>query len=134
VCYILFLALRTLSIEHVCRRSVCVFVQIVYCGKMANWIWLPFGMVSGVGRGMGVLDGGGERRRGRDSFGVNLVCPIVINGDLLHSCARATSSSEMTLGGGNNDNIALFLYILVVFAVVIMSVWLFFLLCLQCFE
>ena len=30
---------------------------------------MPFGMVSGVGRGMGVLDGGGDRRRERDSFG-----------------------------------------------------------------
>jgi len=27
------------------------------------------GMVSGVGRGMGVLDGGRDRRRGRGSFG-----------------------------------------------------------------
>jgi len=30
---------------------------------------MPFGMVSGVGRGMGVLDGGGDRRGGRGSFG-----------------------------------------------------------------
>jgi len=27
---------------------------------MADWIWMPFGVVSGVGRGMGVLDGGIE--------------------------------------------------------------------------
>jgi len=27
------------------------------------------GMVSGVGLGMGTLDGSGDRRRGRDSFG-----------------------------------------------------------------
>ena len=31
---------------------------------------MPFGMVNGVGRGMGVLDGGGDRRRERGSFGV----------------------------------------------------------------
>jgi len=24
---------------------------------MAEWIWMPFKVVSGVGRGMGVLDG-----------------------------------------------------------------------------
>jgi len=24
---------------------------------MADWIWMPFGVVSVVGRGMGVLDG-----------------------------------------------------------------------------
>jgi len=34
---------------------------------------LPFGMVSGVGRGMGVIDGGGDHRRGRAVLGVNLV-------------------------------------------------------------
>jgi len=28
-----------------------------------------FGMVSAVGRGTGVLDGGGDRRKGRGSFG-----------------------------------------------------------------
>ena len=43
---------------------------------------MPFGMVSGVGRGMCVLDGvvivEGE---GRDCFGVNLGRPIVTNGD-----------------------------------------------------
>jgi len=38
--------------------SVCV--QKVYCGKMADSIWMPFGMVSGVVRGMSVLDGGGD--------------------------------------------------------------------------
>jgi len=30
-----------------------------------------FGVVSGVGLGMGVLDFGGDRRRARDSLGVN---------------------------------------------------------------
>jgi len=42
---------------------------------------MPFGMVSGVGRGIGVLDGGGDRRRKRDSFGANLGRPIVTNED-----------------------------------------------------
>jgi len=30
---------------------------------------MPFGIVSGVGRGSGVLDKGGDRQRGRGSFG-----------------------------------------------------------------
>ena len=30
---------------------------------------MPFEVVSGVGRGMGVLDGGDDRRRGTRSFG-----------------------------------------------------------------
>ena len=29
---------------------------------------MPFGVVSGVGRGMGVLDVGGDRQRGSGSF------------------------------------------------------------------
>jgi len=36
--------------------SVCLSVWKVYCGKTADWIRMPFGMVSGVGRGLGVLD------------------------------------------------------------------------------
>ena len=45
---------------------------------------MPFGVVRGVGRGMGVLDVGGDRRRERGSFGqfgVNVGRPIVTNGD-----------------------------------------------------
>jgi len=42
--------------EHV-SRSVCLSVRKVYCGKTAEWIRMPFGMVSWVGRTMGVLDG-----------------------------------------------------------------------------
>ena len=33
---------------------------------------MPFGMVSGVGRGMGVLDGGGNRRQEGAVLMVNL--------------------------------------------------------------
>jgi len=44
---------------------------------------MPFGMLSGVGRGMGVLGPyeGGDRRRRRGSFGVDLGRPIEISGD-----------------------------------------------------
>jgi len=38
-------------------------------------------MVSGAGRGMGVLDGGDDRRREGAVLGVNLGRPIVTNGD-----------------------------------------------------
>jgi len=40
----------------------------MYCGKTADWMRMPFGVVSGVGIGMGVLDFGGYRRRERSSF------------------------------------------------------------------
>ena len=59
--------------------------------KTADWIRMPFVVVSGVGRGIGALDGGDDRRRGRDSLGVNLGRPTVTNG------AFATRSSRITL-------------------------------------
>ena len=37
---------------------------LLYCGKTADWIWMPFGVVRGVSRGMGVLEGVGDRRIG----------------------------------------------------------------------
>jgi len=60
-------------------RSVCVLVQKVYCGKMADWIWIPFRVVSGVSRGMGVLDGVHVPQRERGGFGGRFV-PIGLNG------------------------------------------------------
>jgi len=36
---------------------------------MADWIWMPFGVVSGVGQGIGVLDWVGDCGKGRGSFG-----------------------------------------------------------------
>ena len=44
---------------------------------------MPFGMVSGVGRGMGVLDAGGDRRREEAVLGVNVWHPIVTIGDFV---------------------------------------------------
>jgi len=53
---------------------------------------MPFGVVSGVGRGMGVLDRGGDRRRETGSFGVNVgQHPIVTDG-------WRRGSSQITLG------------------------------------
>jgi len=40
---------------------------------------MPFRMVSVVGRGMGVLDGGGDRQK-KGSLGVNFGRPAVTNG------------------------------------------------------
>ena len=64
----------------------------VHCGKMADWIWMPFGVVSGVGLGMGVLDFSGDRRRETkgEVWGVNLWRPIITNGDFVASlCGSA---------------------------------------------
>jgi len=42
-----------------------------------------FGMVSGVGRDMGVLNGGGYRQWEGAVLGLNLGHPIVTNGDFV---------------------------------------------------
>ena len=39
--------------------------------------------MNGVGRGMGVLDGDGDRRKGRARFRGNVAHPIVTNGDFV---------------------------------------------------
>jgi len=44
---------------------------------------MPFGMVSEVGRGMRILDGGGDRRREGAVSMVNAGHPIVANGDFV---------------------------------------------------
>jgi len=44
---------------------------------------MQFGMVNGVGREMGVLDGGGDRRREEAVLWVNLGRPIVTNGEFV---------------------------------------------------
>ena len=64
-------------VPHICRSSH------VSSGNTGDWIGMPFGVVSGVGLGMGVLDFGGDRRRGRGSLGMNLRHPIVTNEDFV---------------------------------------------------
>ena len=44
---------------------------------------MPFGVVSGVGRRMGVLDCGGDRRREGAVLGVKVGHPIVTNRDIV---------------------------------------------------
>jgi len=44
---------------------------------------MPFGVMSGVGRRTGVVDGIGDHPRGRGNLGVNFGRPIVTNGDFV---------------------------------------------------
>jgi len=79
--------------------GLCVGLSVwkVYCGKMAHWIQMPFVMVSGVGRGMGVLNGVGYHRIGRGSFGVEFWAPLYPKGNLLHSCAKCVQRTSCRL-------------------------------------
>jgi len=53
----------------------------VSCGKTADWIRMPFGVVSEIGRGISVLHGGWLSSKGRGSFRVNEGHRIVTNWD-----------------------------------------------------
>jgi len=68
---------RACRLDHL---SVGLSVRKVCCGKTADWIQMPFGVVNGVSRGMGVLDGGDDRRREGAVLRVSLGRPIVTNG------------------------------------------------------
>jgi len=97
----LWVSLQTCRLAHLSvGLSVCPWV---YCGKMADWNRMLFGLESGVGGGMGVLDGSGDRQRGRGSFGGKSgasdgnqwrLCGVVI---LCHEEWRC-DSSQITLG------------------------------------
>jgi len=69
--------------------SVCVCVRKVYCSKMADWIRMPFGVLRGVGREMGILDGVVIVKVEGAVLGVNLGHPIVTNGDFAKALRRA---------------------------------------------
>ena len=60
-------------------RSVCP----VHCGKTADRIRMPFGIIGRTGLGMRQVVGFGDRSTGRGTFGANLGRAIVTNGDLL---------------------------------------------------
>jgi len=52
--------------------------------------------LSGVGRGVSVLDGGDYRRREGAVLGVNLGRRIVTNGTSLRSCAESRAAIELS--------------------------------------
>ena len=48
--------------------AICLSADVSR-GDMGEWIRMPFGVMSGVGLGRGVLDFDGDRRRGKGSLG-----------------------------------------------------------------
>ena len=59
---------------------------------------MPFKVVSGVGRGIGVLDGVVIIRAEGAVLGVNVGRPIVTSGPLLHSCVEMREPIELLFG------------------------------------
>ena len=67
-----FLARRSLSEQSAYATEESLVPSVgpqVNCGKTADHVRMPFGMVSGVGLGMGVLDFCSDRRRGGAVWG-----------------------------------------------------------------
>ena len=60
---------------------------------------MPFGVVSGVGRGMGLLDGSAYRRREGAVLGVKLEHPIVTNGYVCDCMWVSFDPRERTICG-----------------------------------
>ena len=69
--------LRNIRLDHL---SVGLSVRKVYCGKTAEWIRMPFRVVSGVGRWMGVLEEMVIVEGEGAVLWMNLGRPIVISG------------------------------------------------------
>ena len=79
------------------RPSVCP----VHCGKTADRIRMPFGIIGRTGLGIRQVVGFGDRSTGRGTFGANLGCAIVTNGDFTaYVCDSTTTlpSYQITLG------------------------------------
>jgi len=75
--------------------SVSLCVWKVYCGKVADWIRMPFGVVSWIGWWTDVLDGSDDCRRGKAVLVVNLEHHCNEWGTLLHVSARVMRSSQL---------------------------------------
>jgi len=59
--------------------SVCP----VDCGKMADWIWMLFGVLGWLGPRMRHIDRGGDAPWEAAILGVNVGHPIVTSGDFV---------------------------------------------------
>ena len=87
---------RERSVGWSVHPSVCP----VHCGKTADRIRMPFGIIGRTGQGMRQVVGFGDRSTGRRTLGANLGRAIVINGDFMaYVCDSATTRpcSQITL-------------------------------------
>ena len=76
--------------------SVCP----VHCGKTADRIRMPFGIIGRTGPGMRQVVGFGDRSTRRDTFGVNLGRAIITNGDFTASMCDSVSTVGAAVWGG----------------------------------
>ena len=76
------------------RASVCP----VHCGKTADRIRMPFGVICRTGPGMRQVVGFGDRSTEMGTFGVNLGRAILTNWDFCGVRVDFRPSSQITLG------------------------------------
>jgi len=87
-----------IQVSRLDHLSVGLPVRKVYCGKTAEWIRMPFAVVSGVGRGMCVLDGVVLVEGEGAVLRLNLGRPIVTNGDFVAYLCESDALFPITLG------------------------------------
>ena len=106
--HVILIAQRPIVVKLSRGRSVCLSVRTyirasvcpVHCGKMADGIQMPFGIIGWMGPGMRQVVGFGDRSMGRVLLEANLGCAIVTNEDFAaYVCDSATTwaSSQITL-------------------------------------
>ena len=79
----------------VCRSVSRLVCRSVHCGKTADWIRMPFGIIGRTGPGMRQVVGFGDRSTGMGTFGANLERAIVTNGDFTaYTCVTEPQPSE----------------------------------------
>ena len=71
------------------RSEVCRSVCPVHCGKTADQIRMPFGIIGRTAPGMRQVVGFGDRSTGRCTFGGEFGRAVVTNGALRRTCATA---------------------------------------------
>ena len=105
ICYLLLgcivLIVQQPIVIKLSRTYMRWLVCPVHCGKMANRIRVPFGIIGRTGPGMRQVVRFGDQSTGRGTFGANLGCTIVTNGDFTAYVCDSTAtqhSSQITLG------------------------------------
>ena len=81
--------------ERSVGQSVHLSVCPVHCGKTADWIRMPFGIVGRTGPGMRQVVGFGDRSMGRGTFGDEFGARHCPQGPIGCTCATTTGHSPL---------------------------------------
>jgi len=89
-------------------RSVCLSVRtcvcLVHCGKTAERIPKPFGIIGRTGPWMRQVAGFADRPTGKGTFGDQSGAHHCTNGALRHTCATVPQPSELRFGDSETVN------------------------------